>query len=159
MAQVITGFDSDSPSVKEDDRENDYVMVFTALPHSLEVANNVFARCAKRQFRAGIASDVKLVMPDEANDILGGSPLFYSEGGVALPVTTDVEKHEQLAKELRGLTGAVTDAVETQYSLKVGYTDPKLALVGPLFTLIRQVGESLYSFVVKQRWSIYVGEA
>lgn len=159
MARVITGFESDSPSVKEDDREYDYVMVFTALPHSMEVASNVFARCAKRHFRSVISSETKMVMANEVDELLRACPLFYVEGGIALPVTDDKSKHEGLATELSGLVGALADTMETQYSARVGFKDPSLALVGPLFTQIRQVGEGLFSFVVKQRWSVHVGEA
>ena len=157
MAQVLTGFESDSPSVKEDDREYDYVMVFSALPHSLEVASNVFSRCAKRHFRSVLASEVKLVMTAEASEELKVHLLFYSEGGVVLPIAD--ASHEHLAKELRNLVGAVADSMETQYSQRIGYGDSKLALVGSLFTRIQQVGEGLYSFVVKQRWSIHAGDA
>ena len=58
---VVTGFDSGAPSEQTEEAQVaqvDYRKVFEAIPHSLEVAENVLARNAKQDFRDNIRGKV-----------------------------------------------------------------------------------------------------
>jgi hypothetical protein len=165
--RVLTGFDSDSPRVKEDDREYDYEMVFAALVHNREVAKNVFARCAKRHFRSMFSDDtpLKLMMPDEVEEVLDGNfaPVFHAGLGVTFPVGTDDTKYPSMAKELMGLVSTLADSIKARNARvsrlgrgPVVFDHSQFAMIGPLSTMIKEVGKCLYSFTVKQRWGVYV---
>jgi len=156
MTQVLTAFDSDSPQTDTKETKNleqkyDYVQVFEALVHNREVAENVFARCAKRHFRSEIANDLKLVMPEDAGEL---SPVWVVDSRVLLPVVqSDTEAATAamfivLAEELKNLVTVLAQDVVVRRRENTSTT-----LIGPLTTKVSEVGENLFSFSVKQKWS------
>ena len=163
MTKVLTAFDSESPQSDSDEarkleQKYDYVQVFEALIHNQEVAENVFARCAKKHFRSLLDEDngLKLVMPEDAKDL---SPVWMTDSRIILATATETENEASkaalfiiLADELKTLVSLLAEGVKAQ---KARRENVSLAMIGPLSTKISEVGEGLHSFTVKQRWSVH----
>jgi len=154
MTKVLTAFDSDDPQIEPEEAEkiekkHDYVQVFEALVHSLEVANTVFARCAKKHFRQSVNEyqNIHLVVAADAADL---TPIWVTDSRVLLSVSFDEKKFEEQGWAIRDLVDELARVV-----ISTGKEKEHLDLIDPLTTKIAEVGDGMYSFSVKQRWSVH----
>ena len=144
---IVTSFGEDGPTgpTSEKPTLDEYVQVFQALVHSLEIAENVFARLTKRAFRR-MVSPSKL---KESKDARGMIPTWVSESSVVLFVSSSMPKDPgPWFSALNGLVDAVANHVTS--SVK----DHPYVLIDSLNVRIQHVGENLYRFVVKQKWAL-----
>jgi len=147
---LIIGFESSSP--KPDvtvvpTPEADYALALQALYIDLSGAEVAFCRAAKRQFRAALGESlIKRLVAAEFEE----TPLWFLTSGVALQVQApngDEHQYQSQATILEDMVRA-TASQTFQYVRE----DKPLVLVNALETSIKQVGESLFSFQLKQKW-------
>jgi hypothetical protein len=150
--KVVTTFDSSSPPPRGEEQELlsgnfEFTTVFEALRHSQEVAENAFSRCAKKLFRDLLTADgvrIKLVMPDE-------DPV-YPIWLVGATITVHVlgQYDEPLwASYLENLVSEQADLVH-----RLRDENGVIRLIGPLSTRISEIGDRIFSFSLKQKWSL-----
>lgn len=138
---LVTNFES---GASEDELSNDpeskfsFDLVVDALSHSLEIAENVFARCAKRKFKALVKAPFKYVLPGEdiGEDFWSATvSVTMSESAVSVP--------------------SLESLVETMSCLIPNKGDDiPILLIGALSTKISEVGGGKLSFSLKQRWRL-----
>lgn len=148
---LVTEFESSSPLANGEEalrKGYDYHQVFEALVHSKEVAENVFARCAKKQVRQALGKD-DVTMMTSAEEYLPHRT-WMSALSVTLELQGDpkayVEEAAQSLSELADIFSA-----QIQGSRRDG---KKLLLVDALVTEILEIAPSRYSFRLKQKWGI-----
>lgn len=157
-SDMVMAFESDSPhdedvSPAQVENKFDYAQVFEALEHAdaapgLEVASNVFARCAKKHFRRGLESEivgkrtVKLVMPE---DLAVSHRLWVTSNQVVL--SRNPRHLTSNALDLEVLVNSASECV-----LRVADDHDRIHLVGALSTKVLEIGTGLYSFSIKQKW-------
>lgn len=150
--KVVTTFDSDSPPPRGDQEELsdkfEFAQVFEALRHSREVAENVFARCAKKLFRGRLASSVriKLAMPDEETKF----PIWVTSAQITVAVRGAYDE-PMWASYLENLVEESAVGI-----LRLRDENETVRLIGPLSTRIQEVGVPVYTFSIKQKWAVDV---
>lgn len=153
--KVVVAFDSDSPQTDEEkkrvDGSSEFAQVFEALEHSFEVAENVFARCSKIEFRS-LVGEARM---REAKDVGTVRPIWVSENRVVLGRKDDIGTATEL---LKGLVLDLAYSVEHSAAL-LPVPGGDLVLVGSLNTRVSPIGEDLFSFSVKQRWGFHAKKA
>lgn len=149
--KVVTAFDSDSPPPSDVTPEAladkfDFSHIFTALRHSHEVAENIFARCAKKLFHITLTNKVhtKMVLPGDYS----GFPLWVA--ATSITVSAAEKWEEPLMLSL--LEHMVVE--HANYILRIKERDPTIKLVGPLHTKISEVGPQVFTFSLKQKWGL-----
>lgn len=145
--KIITGFETELKEEIDDKRElnEEFIKVFKALDHDIEVAENAFARASKRAFRA-YSDGGKFTEAREARDL---RPTWIAEATVVLPVKAfDDAALEMMATEMQQLVVMLGE------SFKSTAVEPsKLALIDPLKCRIQRVSEYDYKFTIKQMWA------
>jgi hypothetical protein len=145
--KIITGFETELKEEIEDTQElnEEFIKVFKALDHDIEVAENVFARASKRAFR-DYTEGGKFT---EAKDARALRPTWLAESTVVLPVKGfDDVALVSMAAELRQLVVMLGE------SFKSTADDPAhLALIDPLKCRIQRISEHDYKFTIKQMWA------
>jgi hypothetical protein len=146
----VTDFESSSVQKKDASKIEqmfDYSQVEAALKlpdrGSVETA---FARCAKHHFKARVGDNIKtkMLMPEEAK-----YPVWHSQ----VAVTVDLaEAHAGYVNQFPLWLGSLTEALISSV-LSSGYGNA-LCLVGALTTYVTEVGPGLFSFGLKQKWTI-----
>ena len=148
-AKAISAFDSDSTQA-EAGEQFDYAQVFSALEHSLEVANTAFCRCAKRQFRDLVGDGQRMMLPEDGTKL----PVWYTWSSITLDFgnywdETGLEaRNEDYASKLKDLVALAAANVQTIRK------DDEVLLLGPLGTKLVEVGAAQFSFSIKQRWGL-----
>lgn len=141
--QVVTSFgESEHPEVEDAD-VSEYAQIFQALVHSLEVAENVFARVAKKAFKRRVG-DARY---REGKDARGMIPMWVSESSVVL-VRPPQRDHEDWLRALDDLVEGIA------YHLISTVNDRPFVLVDPLSVSIKHVGEEIFRFGIKQKWAL-----
>jgi len=150
--KIITGFDSDPIRGTEDGKDFtaiEYHRVFEAIHHSLEVAENAFARSAKRDLNNRLKD--RATMKGSPQD----RPQWMCQASVTIyfPVYEPEkmkEKSEETSRHLVGLVESVAQHLVSQLKdnekLKVNFIDS-------LKVSVQEVGDCTYSFRIKQAWS------
>ena len=146
---IITGFEEQfsdiqkekSYSSQEEKNCGEYALVFTALSHNNEVAENVFARLSKKQFRSAV--DHKIQKKDRES-AKGLWPFWYAEAAIVV----DVENIDS------GMAGGLLKDLVAQFGEHIlSSIKENMVLVESLMTTIIRVGETLYQFRLKQKWA------
>lgn len=143
--QIVTGFDSEFAVEGKEPRllGEEYDKIVTALEHNQEVAENVFARVAKEQFRAQVDHKIPRIRLDELEENVQQG---FSE-------TCIVFSQADIQHFNKGVLGsAMAEHVKKfgDYMLDVIIGDR--VLVDSLNTRIMRSG-TLYQFRLKQRWA------
>ena len=139
--RIITSFGESETDGEENPLE--YVQIFQALTHSIEVAENVFARVAKKAFRA-LAGEVPF---KEAKDARGMLPTWVSEFSIVVMKPPERENGEWV--------DALHELVESMsIHLKMSVGERKHVMVDPLSVRIQLIGENIYRFAIKQKWAL-----
>lgn len=149
--KVVTTFDSSSPreetgEAEKVEQQHDFVQVLEALVHSHEVGENVFARCAKRAFRALLDDGIRLRMPGEVQDHW---PIWVLSSSITLPISSDDDIDSTASFVLKDLVEQ-----SAQFVNRIRRDKKSLLLIGALSTKIVEVGPKVYTFSVKQRWGL-----
>jgi hypothetical protein len=142
MSPVIE-FDSSTPEQKLAEGATwklDYGQIEGALQGSLEIAENVFARCAKHHFRKLLGDKVRL------GELDASIPSPYWVMGTSVILLLDNGKLD--TNQLEVTTQALATAV-----LQLRGEKP-IRLLGALNPKISQVGVGLLKFSLQQRWCL-----
>ena len=144
--QIITGFDSEFAAEEKKPQllAGEYVKMLQALQHDLEVAENVFARTAKGQFKEIVDHEVKRIRADELKE---GASQWFAETSVAI----DIIELRSYAPDAIGQKIADTVRDFGEYVLAVVGADK--VLLESLNTKIIRSSESIYQFRLKQKWA------
>ena len=155
---IVTGFDEsfEPPDGKPVDPLLDYIQVLEALEYNIQVAENVFARAAKRTLRTAFPK-TKLKKTDEVEV---GSPLWISEDSFSfVPGVKNLlaKKDRDIitkdnAKKLVELTENLASHIQNAIKGKV-----QVIMVDALWTRITEIGEGRYRFSIKQKWTVIYG--
>jgi hypothetical protein len=141
--RIITSFGESDHKQVEDEGLEEYGQIFQALVHSLEVAENVFARVAKKAFKRRVG-DARF---REAKDARGMIPTWTTESSVVL-IRPPPRDHENWLHALDDLVEGVS------WHLMYSVRERPFVLVDPLSVRIQHVGEDLFRFVIKQKWAL-----
>jgi hypothetical protein len=138
--QLITMFNSD-PVDESKDYLEDFQGVFKLLVEDQMLAENAFAKVAKRAFRdqLNLRAKIRMIQQDE----LLRAPLWSVSASVAL---YSFPGHIPDAGALVHLTSILSE------SLSVSSGGKQVVLPAPLVSSISEVSKSLYSFSLKQKW-------
>ena len=155
----IESFESVSP---EADGEAELLKGFNfglipkAVIHDKEVAENIFARCAKKKMRADLGPRVGMMISHE-----GVMPHLTYHASVSITMEIP-EKEEQsfedmLSSELFKLTSRISNQILMcrQDKDKGGSLQPpRVLLVDSMSVQILEIGPRCYSFRLGQKWGI-----
>jgi hypothetical protein len=146
--KIITGFEeelsAEGPSEAQVINE-DFIRVFKAIQHDIEVAENAFTRAAKRAFKKYSEGGVFT----ESKDARDMRPTWVSESTVVLPVGRfDDPALAAMAADLQQLVVMLGKAFEST-------TDEpsQVSLIDPLKCRIQRVTDLDYKFTIKQMWA------
>lgn len=144
--QIITGFDSEfnSEEKKLQLPASEYVKMLQALQHNLEVAENVFARTAKAQFKELVDHEIGRIRSDELKD---GAAQWFAETSVAI----NIMELRAYAPDVIGKK--IADTVRDFGEYILAAVDANKVLLESLNTKILRSGESVYQFRIKQKWA------
>ena len=139
--RIITSFGESETEGEETPLE--YPQIFQALTHSLEVAENVFARVAKKAFRQLVGE----VPFKESKDARGMLPTWVSEYSIVVVKPPDRENQEWVE--------ALHELLESMsLHLRMSVGERKHVMVDPLSVRIQHIGENIYRFSIKQKWAL-----
>jgi hypothetical protein len=141
--RIITGFGIPDSETSSDMSVEEYGQIFQALVHSLEVAENVFARVAKKAFRRKVG-DIKF---RESKDARGMIPMWVTESSVVL-VRPPPKENQDWLFALDNLVDSLAQ------HLKSSTNDRPHVLVDSLSVRIQHVGEEIFRFIIKQKWAL-----
>jgi len=148
----VTSFESTEPreetgEAEQVEQKHDFIQILEALYHSQEVGENVFARCAKRAFRALLNEGVKIKMPEEVGDHF---PVWVTTSSVTLPAFPNDKDFDST------VSGLIKDVVEqsANFVQRIRGDKKNLLLIGPLSTKIAEVGPRIFTFTIKQKWGL-----
>lgn len=144
--QIVTGFGSEFTAEEKTPRllGDEYAKMLKALKHNQEVAENVFARTAKSQFKELVGHKVLRIRLDEVRE---GAPQWFSESAVTLDLEMELRSYD-----LTGVGCRIATTVHDFGGYILGAVEKGKVLVDSLNTKIIRSGESLYQFRLKQRW-------
>lgn len=154
--KIVTGFDETFDPLDEKPAHPllEYTQALDAIEHSLQVTENVFARASKKDLRK-ILPKARLRKSEDARGML---PLWVASSDVAFDLkekntyedwpAVREDKAELLSSLVRLLAYKILEAVE-------GKGD--LVLVDALRVKISEVGENVYRFSLKQKWTVESG--
>lgn len=121
----------------------DFSQIPEALKHDANVAENIFARGAKKELRQALSELFKEEIPHvRAADCSGTYPIWIVEITVVLPVSDS-----NFARYLSSSVRTIADAIMDQLA------DESPAMVDPLQVRMIPVQEDVYQFRMKQKWS------
>jgi len=143
--EIVTGFDNGFvEGVKPPQLPGEeYDKIVVALEHSQEVAENVFARVSKEQFRKQVDHKIQRIRLDELEE-------GVQQGFCETCLVLSQEDIRAFTKGVFGATLADHTRLFGDYMLRVVIDDR--VLVDSLSTKIMRSG-SLFQFRWKQRWA------
>lgn len=161
MSSIVVGFESSSPLAEGEEevqKSYDFVHVAEALavahaPPALHIAENVFARCAKKKLRKVLdehAVGTRMSTYTEYNE----PPLWKVGCSVVIRKGKALAKEEaqvwmeDVAVKLEELVVAVANMVDTMSGPKV------IVLMEALQCKITEVGPNVFKFEIKQLWGV-----
>ena len=145
--KIITGFETELKEEIDDTRElnEEFVKVFKALDHDIEVAENAFARASKRAFRR-YSEGGKFTEAKDAREL---RPTWLAEATVVLPVKGfDDYALAAMASEMQQLVVMLGESFKSTAD-----DASNLALIDPLKCRIQRISEHDYKFTIKQMWA------
>lgn len=150
MAESINIFDSASPSSdvrRPEDIRAEYEKIFEAIPHSIEVAGNIFARTAKTHLQNSFFGRGIPVVRWTREGVSALLPVWVAQSSVTLDAQDGRHsfRGELLERLVSSLAGHITSCWHPTHHLN---------LVDSAFTNIIQTDDTIFSFFVKQKWSL-----
>ena len=142
--EIVTGFEGGSAEERVSQLpEAEYLKVLQALAHNQEVAENVFARAAKKQFKELVDHTVERIRKDEMKE---GATQWFSESSVAIDLL------ELQCYSPEAVAGKIASLVHDFGTYILSTLGDGKVLLESLNTRIIRSGEQTYQFRLKQRW-------
>ena len=160
MAEPIDCFSSTPPPAHGERPpgalEEDYDLVFDSLRVSIEAASTVFARAVKFDVAQRFQElDVRIVRELPAPSAHSWAPCWVHQHSVVLHVPEDSPKawNKVLLQEL---ASEVVASIVRTMAVRAARTSetPKVHLIGPVSTDIKEISRDFFSFFVKQKWTL-----
>ena len=156
--RTIEGFDDGTPDLNHpeepkphaDDKSvtevHGFQPLFRALFHNPAVAENVFAREAKKQFRP-FTEGARRCEAKESREL---RPIWTLEASVSFDIAGDL-----IESDLENWNRSLEELVQTfgQGVVQLLNKRGRLVLIDPLQVRIQRIDESLFRFVIKQKWA------
>jgi len=154
--KIITGFD-DNVEEKEVTKlgfPKDYRDIFKAIPHSIEIAENVMARVCKRELQKKLRALGSEFTFMESKGARGRYPFFVTSSSV----TQDLSKHWASDEERDIHLNAWCLTLNTNLNCLAtdihATTKGKcVVLVDSLRPFIREIDEGIFKFEFRQKWA------
>lgn len=150
--EIVTEFESIPPRPDQQPAplDQEYANVFDAMMHSLEVAQNVLARAAKRDLNKRL-EDALRWQASEARDYF---PQWINSADVVLRVPKFSSEEEW--KRLKSSLGIKVAETVSGLASAILSTKPggQLVFIEPLKTDIKIVGNRIARFCLKQKWTV-----
>ena len=155
----ILGFESDCPEAEGEEelrRGYDFSLVSQAIMLSREVAENVFARCAKKKLRTDLGKNVGIMLSRD-----GVLPIFTYHASesltVEIPETPNTDFETRLTGELFRLATKLSKQIVEDRQDKdpgVAARPTKILLIDSLSCQVLEIAPRCYSFRLGQKWGI-----
>jgi hypothetical protein len=143
--EIVTGFEVGSAEERVSQLpEAEYLRMLQALAHNQEVAENVFARTAKKQFKELVDHKVARIRKDELKK---GATQWFSESSIM------VDLLELRCYSPGAVAGRIASLVHDFGMYILSTIGDDKVLLGSLHTTIIRSGEQSYQFRLKQRWA------
>jgi len=141
--KIITGFDEafEESSKPQEPPLQEYGHIVEALKHDVTIAENAFARAAKKELKRMLTKHSDTAVMRKASECQDLSVIWVQELSVTLNPTSSVPGF--ISHLVNVLARSVMETVKDEIAV----------FIDPLQVHILHIGETLYTFRLKQKWS------